>query len=86
MSTTIGRGRSHPELAPSGVLTVDEAIELCDWACRYGAIHWTREIPGSNQRRLRFEAVPLVEEFDRREVSGLLFWRTRAKQRVGSDR
>lgn len=81
------RGRARPELAPPGVLTVDEAIELCDWACRYGAIHWTREpAPGNKLRRFYPVAVPLVEEFSRREVSGLIFWRQRAAARVGSDR
>ncbi len=85
--TLAPRGQARPEPSVPGVLSVDEAIELCDFACRYGTMHLTR-LPAEGRTVTRLYAVdiPLVEEFDRRAVSGLQFWRRWAAERVGKDR
>lgn len=65
-------------------LTGDEAANLTDFTRRYGVLHWTREpAPDCRFRRLWPVAIPLVEEFDRRTVAHLKFWRLCAEAERG---
>lgn len=68
---------------PPLILTGDEAAELAEFAARFGVLHVSREWGGGTWPNFYATTLPLVEEFDRRTVAHLKFWRTRAAAERG---